>query len=777
MNRKDRRAAKSSGAGAHDTPEIAALFQQALAHHQAERFAEAQPLYRQILEADPAHAESLHMMGMMASQIGKPDSAVEFISHAIAARGDVPQYHNTLGNALAALGRRAEAAKSYENAIRLNKDFYEAYSNIGVLLRDEGKLPEAAAYLEKAIAISPTTSGNRNNYGLVLRDQKKFKAAEEQFKKALAISPGFAEAYSNLGLTLYDQGLFEEAAAQYQLALKINPSVSSIYSNLGNALLELNRYDESLAANKRSLELNPLNVKGLINIGNIFSTLKRYAEALPWYEKANELDPVNSTAYYNRGVALDELGRLEEALAAYDKAYTLGSDRPGLPELRLRLKMRLCDWSAYDTVATMREKIRKGQFATTPFSLVALPVTAEEQLKCAQLFVSLKFPPAPVPLYKGPRASHDKIRVAYLSADFYDHATAYLMAGLFELHDKSKFELTAISFGPESKGAMHDRLVAAFDHFIDARKMKDDEVAQLMLAREIDIAVDLKGFTHGCRPAILTKRAAPIQVSYIGFPGTMGAPYIDYIIADKTVLPPEMQPYFTEKPAYLPGSYQVNDHKRVVSPNIPSRAELGLPEGAFVFCAFNNNYKITPDVFDVWMRLLKAVDNSVLWLLDGSPAVSVNLRREAQQRGVAPERLVFAKRMKIADHLARHTHADLFLDNLPCNAHTTASDALWMGVPVLTCLGQTFAGRVAGSLLKAANMPELITNSMQEYEQLALQLARDPQKLAAVKAKLGQNRDTCALFNTEKFARNLEAAYQTMWRRHQQGAQPEAFDV
>jgi protein O-GlcNAc transferase len=777
MNRKDRRAAKSSGADMHGSPEIAALFQQALAHHQAGRFADAQPLYRQILEADPEHAESLHMMGLMANQLGKPDSAVEFISRAIGARDNVAQYHNTLGNALATLGRRAEAAKSYEQAIRLNKDFYEAYSNIGVLLRDERKLPEAAACLEKAIAISPHTPDNRNNFGLVLRDQGKFKEAVEQFKKALVIDPGFVEAYNNLGLALGDQGKHEEAVVQYQHALKLNPSAFSVHGNLGNALLELGRYDESLAANKRSLEIQPLNPKGLINIGNIFSTLKRYAEALPWYEKANELEPENATAYYNRGVALDELGRLEEALTAYDKAYTLGSDRPGLPELRLRLKMRLCDWSAYDTVAQMREKIQRGQFATTPFSLVALPVTAEEQLKCAQLFVSLKFPAAPVPLYKGPRASHDKIRVAYLSADFYDHATAYLMAGLFELHDRSKFELTAISFGPETKGAMHDRLAAAFDHFIDVRKMSDDEVAKLMLEREIDIAVDLKGFTHGCRPAILTKRAAPVQVSYIGFPGTMGAPYIDYIIADKTVLPPEMQSCFTEKAAYLPGSYQVNDHKRAVSPNIPSRAELGLPESAFVFCAFNNNYKITPDIFDVWMHILKGVDNSVLWLLDGSPAVSVNLRREAQQRGVAPERLVFAKRMKIADHLARHHHADLFLDNLPCNAHTTASDALWMGVPVLTCLGATFAGRVAGSLLKAAGVPELITTSMQEYEQLALQLAREPQKLAALKEKLVQNRDTCALFDTEKFTRNLEAAYQTMWQRHLQGATPETFDA
>jgi predicted O-linked N-acetylglucosamine transferase (SPINDLY family) len=367
--------------------------------------------------------------------------------------------------------------------------------------------------------------------------------------------------------------------------------------------------------------------------------------------------------------------------------------------------------------------------------------------------------------------------VAYLSADFHEHATAYLMAELFERHDRSRFEVTGVSWGPDIPSALRSRLIAGFERFVDVRGRNDREVARWLRAQEIDIAVDLKGYTHKTRMGIFAQRPAPVQATYLGFPGTLGAEYMDYVVADEVVIPGGEREHYAERVVYLPGSYQVNDGKRAIAERTPTRGELGLPERGFVFCSFNNNYKITPGMFDVWMRLLKGVEGSVLWLLEGNAAAPGNLRREAQARGVAGERLVFARRAPLAEHLARQRVADVFLDTLPCNAHTTASDALWAGLPVLTCLGGTFAGRVAGSLLRAVGLPELVTESAGEYEAKALALAREPEVLAAVRAKLAANRGTSALFDAGRFARHLEAAYVTMWERAERGEPPQGFTV
>ncbi len=808
MNRKDRRAAKSSGAAIHGSPQIEALYNQAIAHHRSGQLNEAHQLYKKILEAEPGHADSLHKIGIIAAQVGQPASAVELFNHALRLRDDMPYCHNDLGDVLLSLGRLAEAEKSYNKAIRLKKDYYEAhnnlgnvlsrtgesakaaaqyekaialrpdidaaYNNLGALLRDQGKLAEAAAQLETAIALAPNSMHARNNLGLVLRDQGRPAEAAAQFEKAIALHPDFAEAYNNLGLALVDQGKLAEAAEQYRHALRIAPH-AVVYGNLGNVLQDLGDSDGALAAHQKALELDPQNVAACVNMGNIFVSGDRPAEALLWYGKAIGMDPRNIVALKNRAAVLKDLGRIDEALASYDLAYRIAPDYEELAGLRAHFKMSVCDWSEYAAAEKIAAGIRGGKLVSPPFALVGLPATAADQLACAKLFVARKCPPAPVPLYAEPRTAHDKIRLAYLSADLRDHALAYLAAGLFEAHDRSKFETTAVSFGADDKSPMRARIAAAFDHFVDARLMGNDQVAQTLLERKIDIAVDLTGFTQNNRAGIFAKRVAPLQVGYLGFPGTMGAPYMDYIIADETVIPEDLQACFSEKIVYMPDTYQVNDRKRAASPQTPSRAELGLPEKAFVFCAFNAHYKITPEVFDVWMRLLKTVDGSVLWLLEGNETALTNLSRETQQRGVDPQRLVFAPRMKNAAHIARHRQADLFLDNLPCNAHTTASDALYAGLPVLTCLGQTFAGRVAASLLRAAGLPELVTSSLKEYEALAAQLAQEPQKLDAFKARLSQNRDTCPLFDTEKFTRHLEAAYRTMWQRHLEGKAPETF--
>jgi predicted O-linked N-acetylglucosamine transferase (SPINDLY family) len=438
--------------------------------------------------------------------------------------------------------------------------------------------------------------------------------------------------------------------------------------------------------------------------------------------------------------------------------------------------MQFCDWRDFDAeVAGLTAALARGVPASPPFPLLATPASPAIQRKAAELYTIGRHPPAAVPLWRGERYARDRIRVGYLSADLHEHATAHLMVGVFERHDRSRFETFAFSFGRDDNSAMRTRLERAFDRFIDVRAMSDQAVAELVRSLEIDIAVDLKGITLGARTGIFARRPAPVAVSYLGYPGTMGAPYIDYVIADRFVIPEDQQGAFSEQVVTLPDSYQPNDTARSVPERTPTRVEAGLPENGFVFCCFNNSYKITPDVFGVWMRLLHAVEGAVLWLLNG-PAVA-NLRREAAERGIAPERLVFAPRASPGEHLARHRLADLFLDTPYCNAHTTASDALWAELPLVTCAGATFASRVAGSLLRAAGLPELVTHSLADYEALALTLARDPVRLAGLRTQLAEGRVRCPLFDTQRITRHIEAAYLTMWERQQRGQPPRGFAV
>jgi predicted O-linked N-acetylglucosamine transferase (SPINDLY family) len=373
--------------------------------------------------------------------------------------------------------------------------------------------------------------------------------------------------------------------------------------------------------------------------------------------------------------------------------------------------------------------------------------------------------------------SQDRIRVAYVSSDFRNHAIGFLTVGLFEHHDRSRFEMTAISIGVDQNSDVRRRIRNSVEHFIDAKADSDQHIVDLIRGSKIDIAVDLNGFTIGARPNIFARRPTPIQVNYLGYPGTLGANYYDYIVADRTLIPDNECEFYAENVVWLPNSYQANDNQRPISENTPTRSDCGLPDDAFVFCCFNNAFKIMPTIFDIWMRLLKAREGSVLWLLESNPAVSANLRREAESRGVSSERLIFAPRIPLADHLARQRQADLFLDTLPYNAHTTASDALWAGLPLLTCIGSTFAGRVAASLLNAAGLAELITTSLEDYEALALKISNDPGVLASLKDRLALEHDKCPLFNTERFTRHIEAAYTTMWERYQRGEAPRSFLV
>jgi protein O-GlcNAc transferase len=615
--------------------------------------------------------------------------------------------------------------------------------------------------------------------GLALHRRGAIADAVARYAEVLRLEPGNADAHYYLGMMSCQSGRFAEGAEYARKSLTREPRHARAHVLLGRALSALERREEALTSFQQAVALAPDLAQAHGHRADVLGELGRNEEAVESYDRALALAPDAIEDWFSRGVALIALGRYEEAVASFDRALALKSDFPHAHLLyppRLLLKLRVCDWSNLDgEIAQVLTMIKEQRALSVPFAMFMIPTTAAEQLQCARRYVQDQ--PVFPPIWRGEMYSHERIRVAYLSADFREHATAYLTAGLFEEHDKSRFEITAVSLGQNDYSPIRQRLEAAFDHFIDVQGNSDQDIAILIRRLEIDIVVDLMGFSKDNRLNVLARRPAPIQLNYLGYPGTVGTGQIDYIFADSTIIPEDQGMFYAEQVVRLPGTYQINDNKRYVAPYAPTRYECGLPEREFVFCCFNNTQKLNPEMFDVWMRLLLAKEDSVLWLLEGSPMATANLRAAAAELGVSPQRLLFAPKVSVADHLARQRRADLFLDTLPCNAHTTASDALWVGLPVLTCLGGTFAGRVAGSLLKAVGLDELIASSLQEYEALALKLAQDQAYLAAIKNRLVRNRDTSILFDTKRATRHIESAYLTMVDILRRGESPRSFAV
>jgi protein O-GlcNAc transferase len=650
----------------------------------------------------------------------------------------------------------------------------------GLAHHQQGRLNEAEALYRAALERDPRHFGALHLTGLIHYQRGAFAAAADWIGRALAINPASPEAHSNLGLALLELKRPEDALAAHERSLKLRPNVPDSLNNRGNALQALNRPAEALADYDRALGLRPDFVLAHANRGNALRALGRLDEAVAAFDRALQLAPDFDAALNNRGRTLRDLKRYEEAASSFARLVAVAPQQPYAAGMLLATRLSICDWTDFAaSSAAIVTAVERGERADAPFSFLCHATSAKAQLACARAFVAAEFP-APAPLVS--RATrHERVRLAYLSADFHDHATAYLMAELFERHDRARFEVVGLSYGLDDGSAVRARLKAGFDRFVDVRGASDRQVAELMRDQEIDIAVDLKGFTADNRAGIFAWRGAPLQVAYLGFPATMGAPFIDYIIADREIIPPRRETAYAEQVVRLPDSYQANDRQRRIANETPSRADMGLPEKGpgrgFVFCSFNNNYKILPPVFDVWMRLLRAVEGSVLWLLQDTPAAVANLRRHAAARGVTPDRLVFAERLPLDRHLARHRLADLFLDTFPVNAHTTASDALWAGLPLVTLRGETFVSRVAASLLAAVGLGELITENLADYEALAFKLATSPALLVEKRQQLRANRLSAPLFDSDRFRRHIEAAYLTMYRRHLSGAPPQGFDV
>ena len=737
--------------------------------------------------------------------------AIEKIKHLNDNYPNVPLLFNLVGACYKSLGDLKSAAQMFKKAVDIKKDYFEAHKNLGITLKDLGSLDSAINSFKLALSLEPNHIGLQYNLATTYKELGLLDDAVNSYKEAIAINPGFAEAHNNLGNVLVDLEQLDDAVNNFNRAIDINPRFVEAYYNLGVAFRNLRKLDEAVLVYKNALNIDPNYVKAHNNLGRIFTLLGEQLLAIECYEKAIAINhnyykahknlgfsllalgkvdkavefflqsiainPNYAEAHMNLGYAFKRLKQLAKAMECFERAYDINPDLDFILGDILNNKMHLCDWDDLPNLLyKIRLKIVNNEKVVGPFSLLGLIDEPALQKKAVETFVNHFYPKnhtlPPIKNY----SNHSKIRVGYFSADFKIHPVATLTAELYEMHDRNQFEIHAFSFGPDTGDEMNRRIKSGVDYFHDVKSRSHKEIALLARSLEIDIAVDLGGFTARSRTDVFALSAGTIQLSYIGYLGTMGASYYDYLIADPIMIPEKNKKYFTEKILYLP-NFQVNDSKEQPPKITLNRKELGIPEKRFIFCCFNNTYKFTPSTFDSWGRILKQVDDSVLVIYANNEVSKTNLTKEITLRGVDPSRLIFGDRLARPEYLARYRVADLFLDTLPYNAGTTASDALRMGLPVLTLKGDSYPSRMAASIINAVNMPELITNTPDEYESLAIELAKNPQKFKMIKDKLAHNLSSAALYDTSQFTRNLESGYRAIYERSQRGLKPDHIHV
>jgi protein O-GlcNAc transferase len=682
-----------------------------------------------------------------------------------------------LGSAYANLGNYEKAISYYKECKKIKPDSCEANFNIGKALDELRQYEEAIEYYTKAINAEQHFIEAWLNKGITLNEIKRHDEALFHYEEMTRRNIDCAEGWFNRGATLNYLGRHKEALGCYDKAVSLRSDYADAWFNRGVTLSNLQNYSEAFKSYTRTIELKPNFADAWLNKGIVLSHFRHYEEALLDTDMAMKLRPEYAEAWSNKALILNNLGRFKEAEAHYAQAIKLKPDLPFLLGDWAHTKMRGCDWTLFEEVLKKCiAGVKASECSIRPFPLLALTDDSGLHKKCAVVYINQQAPINKAYEIEQVKSS-EKIRVGYYSADFHNHATCQLMIKLFEIHDKKRFEIYGFSFGPNINDAMRERASRAFNQFYVVNDMSDLEVIQLSREIKIDIAIDLKGLTQDSRPNIFLNRCAPIQVSYLGYPGTLGTSCMDYIIADKFVIPPDHKEYYVEKIIYLPNSYQVNNSDRKIAAINFTRAEVGLPLSGFVFCCFNNSYKILPEIFNIWMEILKSIDGSVLWLLEDNLVATDNLKKEALSKGVSDKRLVFSKKISPEQHLARLRLADLFLDTAPYNAHTTASDALWAGVPVLTCVGNSFASRVGASLLNAIGLDDFIVTTLNAYQAKAIELALNPIELSSAKERLLINKTIAPLFNTELFAKNLEATFEAIYLRHCSGNPPDTIEI
>jgi len=737
---------------------------------------EAVKSYQKALEINPDYPALHNNLGIAFCELRQLNNAVKSFENALIHNPDYIDSHNNLGIVFGKLGQMENSVKSYKRAIAINPDYADAYNNIGNVFKDLNQLDDAVKSFEKAIEINPHLPEAYNNLGNVFKDRNQLDDAVKCFEKALEIKPSFFEAYNNFGNVFADLEQLDDAVIYFEKAIEINPNFPDAHNNLGNAFKDLERFDEAVKSYETAIAIKPDFAEAYNNLGCVFKDLNQYDNALKSFEKAVEANPDFAEAYHNLGNAFKDLDRLDAALKSYENARAIRYDLDYILGNIISAKMNSCNWDGLPNLLNeLRSKINNNEKVIDPFTLFSLIDDPELQRKASEIRINSHQPKNDLLPKLQHYQKHKKIRIGYFSADFRDHPVGFLTAELYKAHDRKYFEVHAFSFGPDNNDEMNLRIKAGVDHFHDVCSMSNKEIAILARSLEIDIAVDLGGHTADSRTEVFGMSAAPIQVIYM-YLGTMGADYYDYLIAGQKMIPKKNQKHFLEKIVYLP-SYLVNDSKELPPKINLTRKDLGLPEQGFVFCCFNNTAKITPTIFDSWARILKGVEGSVLIIYANNDLSKANLTKEIIQRSVDPVRLIFGDNISRPEYLARYRITDLFLDTQPFNAGTTASDALRMGLPVLTCSGNSFNSMEATGIISALNLPELITTSLKDYEEKAIELATNPDKFKILNDKLASNLSTAPLYDTKLFTKNLECAFTAMYEKYHLGLEPDHIYV
>jgi protein O-GlcNAc transferase len=723
----------------------------AVQYHRAGELEKARHLYEKIIGILPAHSDSLHLLGVIAYQINDNEKALSLINRAIQIDPSIPYYHNSLGEVLRDQDNLDAAITSYKKALLLKHDYPEAYKNMGSAFQAQGKLGEAISC----------------------------------YKKALQIKPEWAEAHNYLGSVYQAQGRIDEAIAYYRRAVEIYPEYFDAYYNMGMALKENRRLEEAIGCFKKAIQLKPDLAEAYNSLGIVLKEQGKLDGAAVHYQKALDLAPEYDAAYNNLGNVFQEQGKVDDAIACYQKVLRINPDYADAYNQLVRQLERACAWHDLKALRARLDDLNKKALEAGEKCPEMPPVNiARCPEPCQNLAIARSWAMAIERSVSKSRISFDhvkthsqKINIGYFSNDFRNHATGHLMLGLFGSHNRDEFRIFSYSYGPNDGSYYRKRIEKDSDKFTDVRHLNDKDTARRIYKDQIHILVDLMGHVGGNRLAVCAYRPAPVQATWLGYPGTTGAGFFDYMVTDRIVTSAEHSLYYSENLVYMPHTYQINDRTQIISSISYTRKDFGLPENGFVFCSFNQPYKIDPETFSVWMNILDQVPSSVLWLLCRNESAEENLKREAKSRGIRVERLIFARELPKGEHLARQRLADLFLDTRIVNGHTTTSDALWAGVPVITLQGDHFASRVSASLLKAIGLPELITHSIEEYQELAVRLSRTPSELRSTRHKLEKNRFTEPLFDTPRFAKNLERGYQEMWEIFLNGERPREIEI
>jgi protein O-GlcNAc transferase len=756
----------------------------ALEHHRASRWEAAMEAYQVAIRQYPHMPELPFNLASILHATGNWAAAEPLYRQATILKPAFAEAHNNLGDVYKQLGRYADAAMAFEKAIRLRPDYAEAFNNLGSVLQIQGHLEQAITSYRNAVAIKPELFQAFHNLATCFWRAKEFSLALEAAKQSVTLSPDFHDAQLQLGMFLQQTNQLDEAIPAFESAVQLKPDSINALLCLGNAYQLQGRLLQAIPVYEQLLAFDPTHFVACNDLATAYQEINHYGKAREYYERAVALAPDFASAYANLASCCFLQQDFQGSIDSCRKALVMNPTMHRVKMMLVNQLMLQCDWRDVERLSDeliAANDLETDLEAMAPFAFISLakPTTPEQQLRCARKWSN----------YLKQKCCHRKvqrltkvlakrrIRIGYMSADFRTHAVAFMLPELFEQHDRSDFEVFAYALCGEDESPIRHRLKNGVDVFREMQSFSHRQAAEQIAADQIDILIDLQGYTTHNRSEILEMRPAPIQVSYIGFPGTMGCDFIDYILVDDYVTPPNQQAFYTEKLVHLPGCYQVNDSYHEVSDRQFTRAECGLPDDGFVFCSFNSFAKYTPTMFDCWMRLLRSVPNSVLWCAGQNDRANTNLQREAINRGVPKQRIVFAEQLPIGEHLARHHLADLFLDTYPYNGHATASIAIRMGLPIVTLSGSTLASRVAGSLLRAVDMSSLISTSFEEYETIAMRLATDPQACQATRSQLVKNLKIAKLFDGQDFARKVERAYRKMYALLQSGAAPSSMVI